>query len=122
MGGAFYNAVRTTFERQAAPRTRVILGEPAGAMWGAFVGIAFARGRHSGPVPVEGVRWWRRWTGSAVWQGPQGTPHGDDRQPVVSGLEVWTGVDFSVCVVAPPGERSVGAANGKRRGGRRGEH
>ncbi len=23
---------------------------------------------------------------------------------------VWTGVDFSVCVVAPPGERSVGAS------------
>ncbi len=22
---------------------------------------------------------------------------------------VWTGVDFSACVVAPPGERSVGA-------------
>ncbi len=29
-------------------------------------------------------------------------------------LAVWTGVDFSVCVVAPPGERSVGAAKGKR--------
>ena len=27
------------------------------------------RGRLSGPVPVEGVRWWRRGTGSAVWQG-----------------------------------------------------
>ncbi len=27
---------------------------------------------------------------------------------------VWTGVYFSVCVVAPPGERSVGAADGKR--------
>ncbi len=25
---------------------------------------------------------------------------------------VWTGVDFSVCVVAPPGERSVGAGRG----------
>ncbi len=47
-------------------------------------------------------------------QGPQGTPHGDDRQPVEEGLEVWTGVDFSVCVVALPGERSVGAGNGER--------
>ena len=26
---------------------------------------------------------------------------------------VWTGVEFSVCVVAPPGERSVGAGRGK---------
>ncbi len=37
-----------------------------------------------------------------MWQGPQGTPHGDDRPPAE---EVWTGVDFSVCVVAPPGWR-----------------
>ena len=29
-------------------------------------------------------------------------------------VSVWTGVDFSVCVVAPPGERSVGAAKGRR--------
>ncbi len=31
---------------------------------------------------------------------------------------MWTGVDFSVCVVAPPGERSVGASRGEaaRRG------
>ena len=48
-------------------------------------------------------------SGSAVWQGPRGTPHGDVRPPAEEGLEVWTGVDFSVCVVAPPGERSVGA-------------
>ncbi len=34
----------------------------------------------------ESVRVWKRWF-----------------------LAVWTGVDFSVCVVAPPGERSVGA-------------
>ncbi len=39
-----------------------------------------------------------------MWQGPQGTPHGDDRPPAEEGLEVWTGVDFSVCVVALPGE------------------
>ena len=88
MGGAFYNAVGPICESVAAPSTRVILEEPEGAMWGAFVGSAFARGRLSGLVPVEDVRWWRRWTGSAVWQGPQGTPHGDVRQPVVSGLDV----------------------------------
>ena len=43
-------------------------------------------------------------SGSAVWQGPRGTPHGDVRPPAEEGLEVWTGVDFSVCVVALPGE------------------
>ncbi len=31
---------------------------------------------------------------------------------VLGRVSVWTGVDFSVCVVAPPGERSVGAADG----------
>ena len=43
----------------------------------------------------ESVRVWRRWF-----------------------VAVWTGVDFSVCVVAPPGERSVGAGRGEavRRG------
>ncbi len=53
-----------------------------------------------------------------MWQGPKGTPHSDDRPPAEEGLEVWTGVDFSVCVVAPPGERSVGAGRGEaaRRG------
>ena len=84
VGGAFYNAVGTICKSHAPPRTRVILEKPEGAVWGAFVGSALARGRLSGPVPVAGVRWWRRWTGNAVWQGPQGTPHGDDRQPVVS--------------------------------------
>ncbi len=34
----------------------------------------------------------------------EGTPQGDDRPPAEEGLEVWTCVDFSVCVVALPGE------------------
>ena len=78
-----------------------------------------ARGRLSGPVLVEhrlggddssAARWGKDRRRSSA----EGTPHGDVRQPAEEGLEVWTGVDFSGCVVAPPGERSVGAANGRR--------
>ncbi len=60
VGGAFYNAVGPIIESHAPPRTRVILAEPEGALWGVFVGSALARGRLTGPVPVEDLRWWRR--------------------------------------------------------------
>ena len=44
----------------------------------------------------------------------EGTPHGDVGQPAEEGLVVWTGVDFSVCVVAPPESEAWGQAVGKR--------
>ncbi len=74
-----------------------------------------ARGRLTGPVLVEGSALdcdspAARCGKDSRRSSAEGTPHGDDRQPVEEGLEVWTCVDFSGCVVAPPGERSVGAA------------
>ncbi len=77
-----------------------------------------ARGRHSGSVPVEGSALDRdspaaRCGKDSRRSSAEGTPHGDDQLPAEEGLEVglvWTCGDFSVCEVAPPGERSVGAS------------
>ncbi len=58
-GVAFYNAVGPIIESHAPPSTRVILLKPQGAMWGGYTCNSFfpmivgARGRLSGPVPVE---------------------------------------------------------------------
>ena len=67
------------------------------------------RGRLSGTVPVEGSALdcdspAARCGKDSRRSSAEGTPHGDDRQPMEEGLEVWTGVDFSECVVALPGE------------------
>ncbi len=61
-----------------------------------------------GPAPaVDQVRLWiKRRIGNFICRGQGDTIDFDQ-----CGLD-WTGVDFSVCVVAPPGERSVGQAVG----------